>query len=127
MPEACTGGAGAMGGEGWDIALIRVTQLCPNQRCVPPLDLSTDALDEGAKLTLAGAARRGQDEIDGQTRFELQLGNHAPPVCRATVQPHEDARLRRVRVLRRVEARGVVLVHVQRRVKQTDVDDEKCV
>ncbi len=55
MPEACTGGAGATCGEGWDIALIRVTQLCPDQRCVTPLDLSTDALDEGATLTLAGA------------------------------------------------------------------------
>ena len=32
MPQVCTGGA--VCGEGWDIAALRVRQLCPRQRCI---------------------------------------------------------------------------------------------
>ena len=35
MPQICTGGA--VCGRGWNIAVLRVLQRCPEQRCTPPL------------------------------------------------------------------------------------------
>ena len=53
MPQVCTGGA--VCGEGWDIAALRVRQLCPRQRCVPPLPLSLGTLRAGEPLRLIGS------------------------------------------------------------------------
>lgn len=52
MPQVCSGGA--VCGEGWDIAALRVRQLCPRQRCVPPLPLSLGSLEGGEMLRLVG-------------------------------------------------------------------------
>ena len=46
---------GAVCGEGWDIAALRVRQLCPRQRCVPPLPLSLGTLRAGEPLRLIGS------------------------------------------------------------------------
>ena len=52
MAQVCTGGA--VCGDGWDIAVLRVRQLCPRQRCVPPLPLSLGTLQMGDPLRLMG-------------------------------------------------------------------------
>ena len=52
MAQVCTGGA--VCGNGWDIAVLRVRQLCPRQRCVPPLPLSLGTLQAGDSLRLMG-------------------------------------------------------------------------
>ena len=53
MPQVCTGGSAC--GEGWDIAALRVRQLCPRQRCIPPLPLSLGSLQAGETLRIVGA------------------------------------------------------------------------
>ena len=68
MPQVCTGGA--VCGEGWDIAALRVRQLCPRQRCVPPLPLSLGTLRSGETLRLVGA---GVDPLAASS----ELGGHA--------------------------------------------------
>jgi hypothetical protein len=52
MAQVCTGGA--LCGDGWDIAALRVRQLCPRQRCIPPLPLSLGTLQAGETLRLVG-------------------------------------------------------------------------
>ena len=53
LPQVCTGGA--VCGEGWDIAALRVRQICPRDRCVSPLPLSMGILEAGERLRFVGA------------------------------------------------------------------------
>ena len=52
MPQVC---AGAVCGDGWDIAALRVKQRCPRQRCVSPLPLSLTRVVAGEAVRLVGA------------------------------------------------------------------------
>ena len=56
MPHVCSGGA--VCGEGWDIAVLRVRQRCPQQRCVRPLRVSLAPPAAGAPVRLASVAPR---------------------------------------------------------------------
>ena len=64
MPQICTGGA--VCGRGWNIAVLRVLQRCPEQRCTPPLAISTRGLVEGDAVRIVGAG------VDASGRWALR-------------------------------------------------------
>ena len=57
MPRVCEGSSAC--GEGWDIAALRVRQLCPERRCIHPLPLSMREVSAGDTVRLVGAGVDG--------------------------------------------------------------------
>ena len=64
MPQICSGGA--VCGRGWNIAVLRVQQRCPEQRCTPPLAIATRGLVEGDAVRIVGAG------VDASGRWALR-------------------------------------------------------
>ena len=94
MPQICSGGA--VCGRGWNIAVLRVQQRCPEQRCTPPLAIATRGLVEGDAVRIVGAGvdasgrwalRSRAAAISHVAELQVLLTHSEAPVSPAPVSP----------------------------------------
>ena len=94
MPQICSGGA--VCGRGGNIAVLRVQQRCPEQRCTPPLAIASRGLVEGDAVRIVGAGvdasgrwalRSRAAAISHVAELQVLLTHSEAPVSPAPVSP----------------------------------------